>query len=243
MRMGNPQIQNSNTRTSKFGVIAFTSACFLLAACGGGSPKVQSGSGGIVPNSVLLSDMVVSIGGVEDRITNVICSADLSQCQATYSGQSFSFTPTGGGNEPDVGEAYSTVGEWNHMISGIVFTQSQGAQARMSVSGGITHPGSIPSRLATWTGDMVAFDSNSRVVRGGASIKLTDFSDPRVDIRLTPQSRTAMEWQDLPVRNGGFSDSQATSTYIKGEFYGPGAEETGGVFERNGLIGAFGANR
>ena len=29
----------------------------------------------------------------------------------------------------------------------------------------------------------------------------------------------------------------------RGEFYGPNAEEVGGVFERAGLIGAFGAER
>ncbi len=52
-----------------------------------------------------------------------------------------------------------------------------------------------------------------------------------------------MSWNGLPVRSGGFSQKQPVSNYIKGEFYGRQAEEAGGVFERNGIVGAFGAKR
>ena len=52
-----------------------------------------------------------------------------------------------------------------------------------------------------------------------------------------------MAWRGLPVQNGGFAERRAASDYIKGEFYGPAAEEVGGVFERNQIIGAFGAKR
>ena len=187
--------------------------------------------------------MLISIDGVEDRISNVVCRPDLSMCQVTYNGQTFSFVPTSNGDDPDVFEEHITLGEWNYMVSGIRFVQNQGLQGRLSFSYGVTQPGSIPSGTATWTGDMVAYDSNNREVRGGALIKLTDIGDPQVDVRLTPQSHAEMEWKGLNVRNGGFTERQSTSDYIKGAFYGPSAEESGGVFERNGLIGAFGTNR
>jgi len=41
---------------------------------------------------------------------------------------------------------------------------------------------------------------------------------------------------------GGFSQGRSTSDYTKREFYGRQAEETSGVFERSGIIGAFGAD-
>ena len=59
---------------------------------------------------------------------------------------------------------------------------------------------------------------------------------------MTPQSRPNMAWNNLAVVNGGFSQKRSTSDYIKGEFYGRQAEETGGVFERNGITGAFAAD-
>ena len=215
-----------------------------LAGCGGGGSQPPAQSSSITPNSILLSDVLFSIGGVNDRISEVICTADFSRCQATYDGQTFSFSVDGdSSDQTGTGESYQTLGEWNHLRSGVVYVLDQGLQGRMAATGGVVHRGSTPSGSATWTGDMVGLDSNNRVVRGGASIELTDLGNPQVDVRLTPQSRPAMEWQGLAVRNGGFSDRQTASNYIKGEFYGPNAEETGGVFERSGIIGAFGATQ
>ena len=52
-----------------------------------------------------------------------------------------------------------------------------------------------------------------------------------------------MTWEDLPVAAGRFSQQQRRDDYLRGEFYGRAATETGGVFERGGLVGAFGAAR
>ena len=49
-----------------------------------------------------------------------------------------------------------------------------------------------------------------------------------------------MTWENLPVRNGRFGEGFDDPT-IEGRFYGPNHEEVGGIFERNQIIGAFGA--
>ena len=47
-----------------------------------------------------------------------------------------------------------------------------------------------------------------------------------------------MTWNDLPLNAGEFG-----SDTIQGVFYGPNHEEVGGVFRRDGLLGAFGGTR
>lgn len=224
------------------------SALLLLTACGGGGggrsnimiegPRL----GDITPNSVLISDMLVSGHGGFERISDVSCTPSLSQCRATVQGQVIAFTPE---DDPDVsGTIYMTLGEWGDLRAGAIYAQFEGFQARYAVAGGRLYANSLPQQgSATWNGDMVGLDSNNRVVRGGATLTVANFTDPRVNVLLTPQSRQAMAWNGLPVLNSGFSQKRSASDYIKGEFYGRQAEEAGGVFERNGIIGAFGARR
>lgn len=49
-----------------------------------------------------------------------------------------------------------------------------------------------------------------------------------------------MEWSGLSVADGAFNDSSQT---ISGVFYGPAQQEVGGVFDRDGITGVFGAKR
>jgi hypothetical protein len=51
-----------------------------------------------------------------------------------------------------------------------------------------------------------------------------------------------MNWQDIPLASGSFQSGSGRNQ-ISGQFYGPNHEEVGGVFERNQVIGAFGAKR
>lgn len=214
----------------------------LLASCGGGGGSGDASTRPtITPNSILISDVLVSLQGQTDRIANIFCRSDFSLCQATYQGQTFQFVPD---EDSDVqGAVYQTLGDWNHTRAGAIYANLQGLQARYAAAGGVTYPDSTPRGTAEWNGDMVGLDYNSRVVRGGATITLTDFGDARVDVRLTPHSLPVMEWFNIPVYGGAYSDRQASNNYLKGEFYGPNGEETGGVFERNQIIGAFGAKR
>ena len=220
----------------------------LLAACGGGSggnvqPTLPSGA---EPNSILISDMLISYGGDQFRVTNFNCLADGS-CSYMVGAQTFSYKADLSGGRSSRRQCNTFRNHWvrwNHMVSGAVYIQTpEGIQGRTAIAGGDVHGGSLPHGWATWTGDMVGLDSNNRPVRGGAAIRLIDFGDPRVRVRLTPNAHPVMEWNNLRVRNGVYSDTRYSTDYIKGEFYGPNAEETGGVFERNGLIGAFGASK
>ncbi len=224
-------------RTVVFLLVAF----LALASCGGGSNQP---SNGFVPNSVILSDLVFDVQGTEIRATNVACTPNGSSCRATIAGETFYWNASSSpaGTATEVSE-FATKGDWNYMEITAAYGLHDGNQLRAAASLGILHGGSLPTGSATWTGDLVSLDSNNRVVRGEASIRLANPQNPSVDVLLTPQGRPSMEWNGISVRNGRFKHEQATANYIRGEFYGPNAEEVGGVFERNDLLGAFGAKR
>lgn len=103
---------------------------------------------------------------------------------------------------------------------------------------------------ATWRGGMVggAVGSGRSLVRGDATLTL-DMAQMAMDVAFTNirdagsgQSRADMMWDGLAVTNGTFgTDRQGDS--IQGQFYGPNHEEVGGIFERDQIIGAFGAGR
>ena len=47
-----------------------------------------------------------------------------------------------------------------------------------------------------------------------------------------------MIWEAITLRDGVFETSK-----LAGRFFGPSHEEVGGVFDRNSIIGSFGATR
>lgn len=57
-----------------------------------------------------------------------------------------------------------------------------------------------------------------------------------------PRTYAPMTWDDVPVLGGRFSDGTGSNS-LEGTFYGDNHEEVGGIFERNQIIGAFGASR
>jgi hypothetical protein len=112
------------------------------------------------------------------------------------------------------------------------------------------------SGSATWRGLMVGGQVGpdsavGDVVRGDATL-VFDFTNVDMDVFFTNirdlNNREAspvypnMTWQNLPVSNGRFGENLADPS-IEGRFYGPNHEEVGGIFERNQIIGAFGATR
>ena len=232
-------------------LIVLVAAGLFLAACGGGggggstnTPIIGSQQPPLNANSVLLSDMLVSGQGfTEERVTGIFCTPDISRCRATYRGRTFTFGSEADSDADADGTIFTTLGTWNHMRVAAIHVSNEGLQARFAVLGGVTHANSLLSGSATWNGEMVALDSNNRVIRGDASLTIANFNNPSVDVRLTPDARSTMTWTNIPVRSGAFSRRNSSTHYIKGEFYGPRAEEAGGVFERNQLIGAFGAKR
>lgn len=234
---------------NRFFVVAIMGGLLALGACSGGGGSGEFRIEGaqpkdISPTSILFSDMLISplIRDIDQRVSDITCQADLSICQVIVQKQTFTFDPSDPGPAA-TGTIYTALEEWNHMNVGAVYAQFQGIQARYALTSGVVHPNSIPRGSATWSGEMVGLDANNQVVRGEAAISLTGFRDPSVDVRLEPRLHPVMEWYGLPVQSGRFSNERTTSGYIRGEFYGPNAEEVGGVFERNRIIGAFGARR
>lgn len=109
-------------------------------------------------------------------------------------------------------------------------------------------------------------------VLGDARIDIDDLSDPNVDVAFTGirdlasgAARSDMTWNDLALTDGGFSDGSFSigdggvavpppppdgspsqppqPETIRGVFHGPAHQEVGGVFDRDGIAGAFGAKR
>ena len=122
-----------------------------------------------------------------------------------------------------------------------------------------------PTGTATWRGAMVGTALNNGTRLFGDSLITYDFADNNVDVELSGISPngvaqlssgsysgpSSFSWTDLRVNNDasfyipGHSNDKAgtvlhpTLGYIDGDFYGPNAEETAGVFERQGVSGAW----
>ena len=106
---------------------------------------------------------------------------------------------------------------------------------------------------ATWTGAMVGNASSSKAiggdwVRGDATLTF-DLNRSDLDVAFTNirdidagHRYQNITWRNIPVTAGSFS-SGFDENSIEGRFYGPNHEEVGGVFERNEIVGAFGAKR
>ena len=106
----------------------------------------------------------------------------------------------------------------------------------------------------TWTGVMVGTDVsatsalNNRA-QGDAEITIEDLADPQVDVSFanitdlaTGDSHDDLSWSGIPLMEGRFTSGSAGAS-IDGKFYGSDHAEVGGVFERNDVVGAFGATR
>ena len=85
-------------------------------------------------------------------------------------------------------------------------------------------------------------------ISGDAEIAIDDLAAPDVDVALTGMTDTGggavsdMRWDGISVARGAFEASDMNGS-IEGRFYGAGHNEAGGVFQRNGIVGAFGATR
>lgn len=122
-----------------------------------------------------------------------------------------------------------------------------------------------PTGTATWRGAMVGTELSSGTRLFGDSAIVYDFADNNVDVAISGISPSGIDqhtdgsysgpssfsWTDLRVNNDasfyipGYGNDKAgtglhpTYGYIDGDFYGPNAEETAGVFERQGVTGAW----
>ena len=147
------------------------------------------------------------------------------------------------------GNATIVHGGWMEQGMFAVTDHVGGEAGRVAVSFGSSF-GTVPSWHggATWTGDMVGVDAGTgERVEGDAKIDVDNFADADVDITLmgiasaNGDTWAALHWENVPLDAGGFNSSGANG-FVAGLFYGPDHEDVGGVFERDRLLGAFGAS-
>ena len=250
--------------------IAIPIVALSLAACGGGGSDDATSHSNPDPNGAdpsdpgidpleevnvsVVSDAIFDLDDRRARTSAWACREDLSFICMARLGQLQAYA------DPRGEFTYRVLGEWEHLhVAGVVHTDT----VLFAVTAGVSHPDSLPAGGATWTGSMVGvyrppetpMDVPGEVVRGGAEIMLADLQDPVIDVVLTPQGHPEIAWHGVRVEDGAFSGLGPTTTdapwpgppnranYIRGEFYGPGAEEVGGVFERAGIVGAFAGQR
>ena len=154
-------------------------------------------------------------------------------------------------------DSYRSYGGWlSHSLFGVqgLSLEDYGLGGIVSYSTGVASGSNPASGGGTWTGVMVGADvsgtaTNGNNIQGDAEITIADFADPKVDVEFTGiydldarESRVSMTWSTIPLSEGNFRDG-ADGDSIEGRFYGTGHEEVGGIFERDQVVGAFGAGR
>lgn len=111
------------------------------------------------------------------------------------------------------------------------------------------------SGSATWTGTAYGIDVSSgetagNHVNGAVTVTIADFESPSVDVSITGLMDTSlnaprpdMTWESIPLDAGNFRSSKSETSVIDGHIYGDDHSHVGGVFERNEIVGGFGAER
>ena len=154
----------------------------------------------------------------------------------------------------DFANVYEFYGGWMEETAfGVALFSDEGATAALSIGIGRNPSNSNPIGPrggATWTGAMAAGDVRTlAIVEGVATLDIDDLARPDVDVAFTRihdidtgARRPAIRWTNVPLGNGVFT-SQAPGSTLQGRFYGAGHAEAAGVFERDSLVGSFGAAR
>ena len=107
--------------------------------------------------------------------------------------------------------------------------------------------GRNPSASTTWEGVMVgATKDRGHIVHGDATVEFVIDTPDSVSVTLEniknfdtndDAATTGIAWPSVPLENGVFITADKS---IEGHFYGNNLQEAGGVFSRDGLVGAFG---
>ena len=109
---------------------------------------------------------------------------------------------------------------------------------------------------ARWEGlmlgrDLRASPGRGQAIRGDADVTV-EFGTAAMTAHVaftdivnieTGDMRNDIAWRGVAVEDGGFVQRNAPGDGVSGRFYGPEEEEVGGVFERDGIAGAFGGRR
>ena len=105
-----------------------------------------------------------------------------------------------------------------------------------------------------WSGRVFAVPSDSDgsgvlPIVGDVTVELVGGADPTVNVSFSNlvsladgSTRESFSWSDLALQDGTFGDEE-TESGIRGLFLGDGQGEAGGMFQWQGLSGAFSASR
>ena len=79
-----------------------------------------------------------------------------------------------------------------------------------------------------------------KIFVGDTTLDIDAAANPNLDVSITNLTRQGgtetmppFVWSNLPIRNGVFNDDRGlpgSNRHIQGQFYGPNAEEVGGMF-------------
>ena len=205
--------------------------------CSGGSCTVTTG---LVQTSISLSDLGGgTIGGTGDKTFNgVELDRDTNSEIDTYGGW--------------LNHNFFSAAKFDSTIEGVDYEFSYSLSVG-DATGTNPTPVGTESTTGTWTGAMVGTDVSTNatygnMIEGKADITLT-FNNQNVDVSFTEimdvddnSARSDMNWLNISVTNGRFQTGSNLNS-IDGKFYGPNHEEVGGIFERDEILGAFGASR
>ena len=135
-----------------------------------------------------------------------------------------------------------------------VFGETFPAEPPFPFSLGLPSESNPAGGALSWAGTLVGTDASGSglhgsVILGDVEIGISDFLNPRAEIAFynlfdldAKSSLDPMKWSDVAVENGAFLVGTEGNRVV-GRFYGPEHQEVGGAFERDGIVGAFGAQR
>ena len=114
--------------------------------------------------------------------------------------------------------------------------------------------GGRPTISGVWRGQMTAITQNAdSFLQGDATLRYTisgnrgelsaDFTDIKNLSQNIAHAYSSVRFRDVFVSSSGTYSQGYQGNRIEGAFYGSGAAETAGTFEKYGMLGAFGAQR
>lgn len=184
--------------------------------------------------------------------------SDLDSQEAVLTKHGITLTDGRGGR---YGPTYRQYGAWMEHAGFYVLTGARqqavvaGATISITLRGaaaGGELAGSRPATSATWQGLMTGSPATEDGILQGDATLTYDMASQMLDASFTDivdldrnAAHTVSEasFADVPVAaDGTFSDG-TVGNLLRGGFKGPNHEEAVGVFEQNGIVGAFGAKR
>ena len=151
------------------------------------------------------------------------------------------------------GERYEYQGYGGWMQYSVFIIQEQTASMQGNAFSAVSAysfgkaTGMNPTVNATWEGVMVGRANIGDIIQGNVNVEWDSGTPNSVSVEFTDiknlsnegnANPSSINWPSIPLMEGAFV---AMDGSISGNFYGNAHEEVGGIFDREGIFGAFGA--